>query len=280
MHRHMVAALVTVATVTPASGQTIGDTFKQFRSTLRQLGGAKQPKSDGTATPTTGTATTEATGDDMSMVPASVLVDDQSDTRLEGAPVAARRVETFDVRGFRLGMSPREAGRVAQRERFRRRWNSVFQTTGSFELEATRLANQKLNRPIERSSKVQLSKVQAFDAAGNEINLEFTLEPVGPRLSRLTYNAKLNGTTPAQAGAALVGRYGRPIEGQPGTGHMSWKNSAEPYDPTTPRLGAVIDEDSIMLFLDQSTNYGKEAYRRIEARASEIASSRGGGVRF
>lgn len=289
MHRRIIAttmAATTVALATPATGQSLGDTFNQLRSTIRQLGGGKARGASPTAPEQIAMATAAATAqaDDTAeateMVPASVVVDDPSDTGLERAAILPRRVETFDVRGFKLGMSPREVGRIAKRERFRRRWNSVFQTTGTFELEAARLANQKLNRPVERSSKSQLSKVQAFDPAGNEVNVEFTLEPAGPRLSRLTYNAKLDGSTPVQAGSALVKRYGNATEGQPGLGHMSWRNSARAYDLASPRLNAVIDEDSIMLFLDQSVDYGKEAFRHMEARAAELAASRGGGLRF
>jgi len=288
MHRRIIAASLaaaattTVALATPATGQSLGDTFNQLRSTIRQLGGGKARGASPTASAPTAAvaARTDDAGDATEMVPASVVVDDPSDTALERAAILPRRVETFDVRGFKLGMSPREAGRIARRERFRRRWNSVFQTTGTFELEAARLANQKLNRPVERSSKSQLSKVQAFDPAGNEVNVEFTLEPSGPRLSRLTYNAKLDGGTPVQAGNALVKRYGVATAGQPGPGHMSWKNSSRAYDLASPSLGAVIDDDSIMLFLDQSVDYRKEAFRRMEARAVELAASKGGGLRF
>jgi len=122
--------------------------------------------------------------------------------------------------------------------------------------------------------------VQAFDPAGNEVNIEFTLESAGRRLLRLTYNAKLDGSTPVQAGTALVKRYGAATEGRPEIGRMSWRNSARAYDLESPRLGAVIDEDSIMLFLDQSVDYGKEDFRRMEARAAELAASKGGGLRF
>ncbi len=273
---------MTVALATPAAGQSLGDTFNQLRSTIRQFGGGKARGASPTASVPTAAATTRTddTADATEMVPASVVIDDPSDTALERAAILPRRVETFDVRGFKLGMSPREAGRIARRERFRRRWNSVFQTTGTFELEAARLANQKLNRPVERSSKSQLSKVQAFDPAGNEVNLEFTLQPAGPRLSKLTYNAKLDGSTPVQAGDALVKRYGSATEGRPGPGHMSWRNSARAYDLASPRLGAVTDNDSIMLFLDQSVDYGRAAFERMEARAAELAISKGGGLRF
>ena len=101
-----------------------------------------------------------------------------------------------------------------------------------------------------------------------------------PRLSRLTYDAKLNGASPTQAGAALIAKYGRPMQGEAGVGYIAWKNSARSYDPTTPALTGSISDDGLSLTLQQSTNSRLEAYRRMEARASELAAGRGGGVRF
>lgn len=280
MRRLVIAALLAATAVgSPAQAQTIVDTFRQLKGTLRQIGGraapaaARDPQAD--RSQTAGPVTAET--DETRMVPATALADDPSDTALERVATVPRRVATFDVRGFRLGMSPREVGRIGDRERFRRRWNSVFLTSGDFEVEATRIADYQLNRPARASSKAQLKAVQAFDPAGAELKLEFTLEPGGPRLSDLTYTARLDGSTRDQAIAALVARYGPPT----GNGlTVWWADSARAVDLDSPRLSAVIDGSSMTLFLRQSPNYVQAARKRLNDRAQQIAAARGGGVRF
>ena len=104
--------LLSLAAAMPAQGQSILDTVHQLRSTIGQLGG-RRPVPVPPADASTPTSTPPAAGGGM--IPASVLVDDMSDTALEHVPLVQRRVITFDVRGLRLGMSAREVARIADR---------------------------------------------------------------------------------------------------------------------------------------------------------------------
>lgn len=215
--------------------------------------------------------------DDGQMVPASALASDPSDTALEQIATVPRRVGSFDIRGLKLGMSPREVGRIGDRQKFRRRWNSLLLTSGSFEVEAARAANLQLNRPVEEISKPQLKAVEAFDPAGNQLKLEFTLEPSGPKLSDITYTAKLNGMTKDQTVAALTTKYGPPSANGL---TIQWNNKRSFSDNTSPTLNVVIDGNSMTLFLRQSVAYGLAAKKRMDERAQQIAATNGGGVKF
>ena len=263
----------------PVQGQSIVDTFKQLRSTVKQLGG--EPKPPGQRGSEKASATGPATqADDGAMVSAAMLVDDPSDTAIESTPLVARRVASFDIRGFRLGMSPREVGRIGDRQRFRRRWNDLLLTSGTFEVEAARVANFRLNRPVEKTSKVQLKASQGIDPDGNEVKLEFTLEPTGPKLSRIEYRARLDGTTASQAFDALSRRYGPPNDRNDDGIQRSWSNARGPVDNSSPSLVAIVDGGRMALTLTQSVDYEQAAKKRLDDRAQAIAAARGGGVRF
>lgn len=276
--------LLALAAAVPAQGQSILDTVHQLGSTIGQLGGRRKATASAagapTAPPTASTAASAATGGG-GMVPAGVLADDPSDTALERAPMVQRRVGSFDVRGFRLGMSPREVGRIADREGFVRHSNDSLLTTGSFEVEATRIANARLNRPLERTSSLQLKVAQGSDAVGNRLSCEFTLEPDGPRLSHLEYTTRLDGSTRQQAVDALVRKYG-PITRtrMSAPDDVSWSNASGPLDNSSPRMTAVIRDDRMTLFLTRSLDYTQAAQKRLEERAAQIAAARGGGVKF
>ncbi len=282
MERRVIAAMM-VATVmaTPARSQTILDTMRQLRSTVRQLGG--KPKT-ADSVPTDPTAVSQGDQglqkDDKAMVPTTVLVDDRSDTKLAATALVPRRVATFDVRGLKLGMSPREVGSIADGQHFRRRWNSQFGTTGSFEVEATALANRQLDKAVDAGAKTELKYTQAFDPEGDELKCEFTLEPSGPKLSRIEYRAKLDGLTQAQAQAALARKYGLPTGNLDDVMLRSWSNATKFGDGSSPSLYSAIDAGMMSLTLSQSSDYTNAAQRRLLDRAQQIAAARGGGVRF
>lgn len=268
--------------VAPARAQSAVDTFRQLKATVRQLGGRRATGADGQSRtqPSPTPPSPAADGADGAMVPASVTVDDASDSALAQTPLVARRVATFDVRGFKLGMSPRELGRVADRQHFRRRWNDLFLTQGTFEVEATRLANFQLNRPVNRTDKAQLKSVQGSDPAGAVVTFEFTSEPSGPKLSRMVYVARLDGATRQQTIDALVAKYGTPVKKDLSIDYMAWSDTSSPLDTSSPTLSAIVDGSRMTLTLTQSLDHQQAARGRLAARAREIAASRGGGVKF
>ena len=134
---------------------------------------------------------------------------------------------------------------------------------------------------MDRTSSVQLKVVQGVDAAGDRISCEFTLEPSGPKLSRLEYATRLDGSSRQQAVEALVRKYGALTRTRmTAPDDVSWSNAIGPLDNSSPTMNAVIDQDRMTLFLVQSVDYGQTARRRLEERAQQLAAARGGGVRF
>lgn len=276
------AMLLTVALPAPSQAQSIFDTLKQLKETARQLGGKRTPPPATNAAASAGgpESSRRASPDqDAELVPASALAEDATDSRLENGTIALRKVETFDVLGFRLGMTPREVARVAGRQHFRRGPNDVVDTTGSFEVEATALANQQLNRPTTARSRTYLLRTEGSTPDGSHIALTFTLEPSGPRLSLIQYRARLNGMTKAQFAAALVKKYGPYL---PGGGSFVWVNPPATLGVwyPSPSLFGIVSESSASLDLSAAQKYRDEMKRRLEARAQQIAASKGSGVRF
>lgn len=216
--------------------------------------------------------------DDTSFVPATALVEDASDTSL-AQMAASKRVESFEVRGLRLGMSPREVGRIAGKNGFRRRWNDGILFTGSFDLEAARAANYKLDRPISKTSRSYLRSTQGVDHDGSELKLEFILWPTGPRLSRIEYRAKLDGTTKEQFLSALRAKYGQWDDA--GLTYK-WNNGA-----TTPgernsnaEMHVILGSNAATFFLESAVNDSLAAKKKLADRAQQLAGSKGNGIRF
>jgi hypothetical protein len=216
---------------------------------------------------------------DTDLIPASALVDDPSDSALEQTAIQPRRVQTFDIMGYKLGMSPREVIRISRKVKSYRRWNSIFLTTGTFELEASRRANYQLNRPVAKSSKVQISKTQGFLPDGSSMLLTFTLEPSGPKLSEIAYTTKLNGMSEEQFISAATAKYG-PYDGK--VLLYAWRNGVRDMlrQGKEPYLFVSVDGGTVNMTLHQSSDYLNAAEAKLKARAQEIAAKEGSGVRF
>ncbi len=273
------ASVAVVPAAAPA--QSIFDTFKNLKNTVRQLGGAKQqdapaasPPADRAAAEASAPATEGAPAQPQ-LVPDLAFSEDQSDTQLTTTTLAKGRVQSFDILGFRLGMSPREVARVAGKRGVHR--GVVGPSfSGSFELEATGIANVQLNKPIIKRSRSYLETAFGESDRGEQFIFTFTLEPGGPKLSRLNYEARLNGQTPEQVHSALIAKYG------PLTDSYRWCSDGCGMlgARTAPFMTMNIFNSKLTLTLDAGQRYSDNARRVLEARAQQIAAKRGDGVRF
>jgi hypothetical protein len=286
MMRAQIVAIALTAGISgaaPAEAQSIVDTFRQLKSTFKQAGelaGGKPKVGAVSAMSAAPSAQTAAVGDvETDLVPASALADDPSDSAIEQTPLMPRRVETFDVLGYKLGMSPREALRISGKKGVYRKWNSTFLTSGSFEVEAARIANYQLNRPVEASSKSQVKVASGVTMDGSSIYLTFTLEPTGPKLSNIEYTAKRNGSTEEKIVADLVRKYGNYD-----TKRLvyAWRNGAkEPaQESRNASMLAGMEESTVSITLSQSSDYQIRARKALEQRAQAVAAQKGGGVAF
>ena len=102
------------------------------------------------------------------------------------------------------------------------------------------------------------------------------IEPVGPRLSRVVYTTKLDGTTKDATVKALKRKYGPPNGGDPSINFYGWAGEHRPFDSATSTLTVIIDADSMMATLLQSGDDFPSAKRRVQERAQAIAASHGG----
>ncbi len=273
----MAAALLLAMAPAAAPAQSLLQSFRNLKNSINQLSRPAKPAGAATDTAASPAPTTEsATADEAAMVPAIALTEDSSDSRLEATGLTNGRVRSFDVLGFKLGMSPREVSRIASRRGIHR-GAAAAQLSGSFDLEATSLANVQLNKAVIRHSPTYLATAFGTSNRGESFIFSFTLEPTGPKLSRLVMEAKLNGQTPEQVRSALFAKYGKPGE--------DWRwcdgscsNVLGP--PSSAHLDYNIFGSTLTLTLDAGKAYATGAQKALEARAQQIAAKHGDGVRF
>ncbi|QAY80244.1 hypothetical protein [Sphingosinicella sp. BN140058] len=223
-------------------------------------------------------ATTPATAAQSSdVIPASLLEADPSDTTLEQSALARGDITSFDILGYRLGMAPREVLRVSKKR-------GVFSygapiTTGSFEVEATRIANRSLNRTVNRSSKVQLAGTMGQMENGSTFVFTFGLEPTGPKLSSLKYSTNRNGQTKDAIMASLVAKYG-PYTYDRDYAVFWCKPTKHDCDYGSAHMTAQIDDQKLTISITRPKSYTTELQQQLEKRAAAIAAQQGGKVAF
>lgn len=301
--RHTVfLGVVAVGFVPIRSGaQTLMDSIRGLKRTAEQLtsGVSRAPRQ--VANPSGATA--DAPTDDL--VASEFLAVDTSDTSLESQQTAQRQAVSFDVRGLRLGMSPREINRVGRRIGARRD-PEVPSTSGDFGVEATRLANQGLGRPVSDRSRLLWRGGRANLKNGGELRMRTELEASGPKLSELSYRTSLEGQSPAEFRQAVIAKYGQPdatnVNG--GTTQMLWCSKALPANPgprrtlgettsdcdkirlaiesyvAAPFLAVSFDRDQAWFTLNRGKEYRDAVSARMTARADEIRRGTGRKAQF
>lgn len=300
--RMVLLTSVAVGLVPAQSGaQTLMDSIRGLKRTAEQLT-SKRARPPEQVTNASG-ASVDARTDDL--VASEYLTVDTSDTSLEAQQTALRQVTSFDVRGLRLGMSPREINRVGRRIGARRD-PEVPSTSGDFGVEATRLANQGLGRAVSDRSPLLWRGGRANLKDGGKLRIWTELEASGPKLSKLSYQTSLEGQSPAEFRQAVIAKYGQPdatnVNG--GTTQMLWCSKALPANPgprrtlgettsdcdkirlaiesyvAAPFLAVSFDRDQAWFTLNRGKEYRDAVAARMTARADEIRRGTGSKAQF
>lgn len=272
-----VALAAGLAAGSPAQAQTFLDNLKALKASVKALSGKPAATPPAAGAPQQAPPSADET-EGAEMLSAADLVDDPSDSALERVAVVPRRVATFDVLGFRLGMTPREFSRVSRRQKVYRAADPSF--AGSFEVEAARLTNEKLNRPVMKRSKSNLVRAVGNARGKGQLSFDFTLEPTGPKLSKLYYALKTNGQTKAQIESALAAKYGPFDRAQDGALYWCASMKGCQFVEKEDRLRVWIGDNSMSMQLYRSFDYLDRAKATLVARANQIAAQAGKPVAF
>jgi hypothetical protein len=279
MRKNMVLIVATaaVAAGTPVQAQSIVDSFKSLKSSFKALTNkpAASPEAENAAQQVD---QLPANQDGADIVSVAELVDDPSDSALENAALVRRQVATFDVLGFRLGMTPREFSRVAKKRKIYRAQTPSF--SGSLEVEAARLANEKLNRPVTKRSKFNLVRAYGVTKDKGQINVDFALEQTGPKLSKLWYSLKTNGQTKAQIEASLIAKYGPFDRAQNDALYWCASMKGCQFVENEDRLRVWIGDSDMSIELYRSSGYENRTKAALVARSNQIAAQAGKPVAF
>jgi hypothetical protein len=273
----IVMALSMLTAAMPAQAQGLLGTLKSIKSQVETMTRPKAPTAQTPTTTQAATAGDPATQEGDAMFSMATL-DDASDSALSTSSLRRNDVMSYDLLGFKLGMTPREVGRVGDKKRIRRVMGPSV--TGDFDLEATRIANRSLSRRVSDRSKRQLAIAYGQLPDGGRVQLDFALEQTGPKLSLMTYNTKPQGQSREQIRAALIAKYGQP-DWDMGY-QMFWCNGIPKcsggYDQ--PRFQVFMDDTQVMFTLNRGSAYTKRVDAALNARAAEIAGRNGKPLAF
>lgn len=218
-----------------------------------------------------------------SFVGISETSDDVYETSLASEPIVPNDVRSFDVRGFKLGMSPREIRRVARREGIKAK--SLPITSLDWNATVTENANQSLGvrSPIRRT---QIWREQSGgDRFGNSIFLKASLRREGgSELTTIDYSFKAEGQTRDEIRSALIKKYGKPCTNTDTS--MAWGVcSKEPFDRGVDRNSPFMTMEfngafGPQLFLSMGTRHARELRTQFDADVAAKAGATGRTPRF
>ncbi|QXQ06133.1 hypothetical protein KX816_18420 [Sphingosinicellaceae bacterium] len=180
---------------------------------------------------------------------------------------------TFELYGFKLGMSVREADRNARRLHLR--FNGGDFTSPSFDGRVAVRAAALLGRPIPKVPRV-LSRTSMADAEGNHYLLEFLPMEAGASVSSITYSGSRQGESPSEFLAALQAKYGKPTSKYAGVDNLEarWCSNGDlvALCDARPALGATgSDRVDIVLVLGSRASH--ELDHRVDTKAAEVAGA-------
>lgn len=198
-----------------------------------------------------------------------------TDTNLESLPLRALVVPSFDISGFKLGMSLNEANRVAKKQGFQ----AGFRTTNySFEGRALLIANNRLSKKLAFPAFVpETSNVEA--KGERKVRIDWLPTAQGIRITRLSYNVPTEGNNKESIVAQLVAKYGKPTKtdenGSSGTVTMRWCSAGETdcswFGNQLPMMEASVSSSSLGLGLSEGHAIENANERAIAARADELS---------
>lgn len=195
------------------------------------------------------------------------------ETEVAGRPIVQGDPATFELLGFRLGMSVREADRNAKRLGLR--FNGGNLTSPSFDGRVKVQAGTLLGRNAGAVPRV-LERTSMVDADGHHYLLQFLPMEAGATLASITYIGSWDGNSPAQYLTAMQNKFGKPTSKFTDASSMNarWcsKGDLLALCDTRPALGAsgASDVNLVLLIGDRART---DLDRRIDAKASSVAAA-------
>ena len=196
------------------------------------------------------------------------------ETSVGSTPVVAGDPVTFELFGFKLGMSVREADRNARRRHLR--FNGGNGTGPTFEGRVSLAAANLLGRRIPTVPKV-LESTSMIDAEGARYVLRFLPMESGATLVSIGYFGSREGNSAAQYLAALEGRFGKPTHRSMGRDdfNVRWCSKGDAVlalCDDRPALSVDFGSD-VAIGLILGSRARRDLDRRIEAQAAAVAAA-------
>ena len=179
---------------------------------------------------------------------------------------------TFELFGFKLGMSVREADRNARRLGLR--FNGGNEFGPSFDGRVQILAANLLGRDMPKVPRT-LTRTSMIDPDGNRFMLRFVPMEAGATLVTVTYAGSWEGNTPSQYLAALKSRFGKPTSEDVRADSLNarWCSKGDPLSlcDDRPALG-VTGGGEVNMELIMGVRVRTELDHRIELKAAAVAA--------
>lgn len=202
---------------------------------------------------------------------------DGSKNDLEFRPVDKNDVATFEVGGFKLGMSPEEVERIAIARGLTTDVANVFkpfssptayQTVDTFESSVARLVATRLGTTLPPRVRV-IQKANLADSNGSKWTITFSPMERGAAVNAILYNTSARGNSVNTIMATLQDRYG-PTPGK----STQWCGPGDPTCEYRPSLKANISADQISLIIQSGMMESLALQKKIESRAVKDAAAK------
>ena len=198
-------------------------------------------------------------------------------------PLIKGDLRTFDVSGFKLGMSPADVQRVASAAHLlasdghrRLPFDSDRHGTrgADFKLNVARAAALRLGQP-RPSGPTVVSEVLLYGPTGEKYYVDFLPMESGPQLSTVLLIASSKGNTPKSFLDAVVAKYGKPPQAQVGVDRFFAKWCSRGFatcdDGPWFMVGADDHEEQVKLTVGDRARIDLD--RRVEAAGAAAAAS-------
>lgn len=234
---HLVAAML-ITSSSPAMAESIFDSLNGLKRSVDELGSVLSAK----PAPKTGAdqagvgAADEASNDNLLGVSDESF--DTFDTNLGDRPFDPNDVLSFEVRGFKLGMSPREVRRIARREGFKASIAPL--TSADWDYRVTKAANETLSRKLADSSKRIWTGQNGTDDSGNFVSLRSSITKAGSLVTSISYEFVSEGQTRAEIQQAVIEKYGSPCLEEVGYVYWGTCTSSGYVDKNFPNLTLYV----------------------------------------
>ena len=248
----------------------------------RPVGPANSATSEGTPS---GTAASKTT--DVANLPAdhpqSGLATTAADPGLASRPLVKGDLRTFDISGFRLGMSPVEVQQVAAAGHLMASDGSRMvpfdpdrsgTRAADFKLNVARAVALRLGRPRPNGPTV-VSGVLLYGQGGDKYYVDFLPMEAGPQLSSVMLIGSSKGNTPKSFLDAVVAKYGKPPQVQIGNDDMfaKWCSRGFPNCDDGPWFMVKTDDHEEQVKLTGGDRALIDLNHRIDAAGAAAAAS-------